>query len=159
MTKKRVCAGVLFFATVLVTGSMADPKQAKDLLLAALPLAAAALTLFAAKNKEGTALGMLLAALLSLWGSAANIVQTVRSGDGLSVSYWLLMLLRIASPVMLVLTAFWAPSEESEAGVSRARQIWWIAGAAQAVFSAAVSFSVLYVYAPLLAEPRMGWRI
>ena len=45
MTKKRVCAGVLFFATVLVTGSMADPKQAKDLLLAALPLAAAALTL------------------------------------------------------------------------------------------------------------------
>ena len=134
MTKKRVCAGVLFFATVLVTGSMADPKQAKDLLLAALPLAAAALTLFAAKNKEGTALGMLLAALLSLWGSAANIVQTVRSGDGLSVSYWLLMLLRIASPVMLVLTAFWAPSEESEAGVSRARQIWWIAGAAQAVF-------------------------
>lgn len=154
MTKKRVCAGVLFFATVLVTGSMADPKQAKDLLLAALPLAAAALTLFAAKNKEGTALGMLLAALLSLWGSAANIVQTVRSGDGLSVSYWLLMLLRIASPVMLVLTAFWAPSEESEAGVSRARQIWWIAGAAQAVFSAAVSFSVLYVYAPLLAEPE-----
>lgn len=153
MTKKRVCAGVLFIVTVLVSASAAEPEQTKDLMLAALPLAAAALTLFAAKNKEGTALGMLLAALFSLWGSAANIVQTVRSGVGLSVSYWLLMLLRIAAPVMLVLTAFWAPSEESEAGASRAKQIWWIAGAAQAVFSAAVSFSVLYVYVPLLAEP------
>lgn len=51
MTKKRVCAGVLFFATVLVTGSMADPKQTKDLLLAALPLVTAALTLFAAKKQ------------------------------------------------------------------------------------------------------------